>query len=345
VPHHNTHHSTVACIIPPRLLERLARGGNKQRDSALRTLSIDATLRTTRVHNALAGKGRNRTTVLQSVTPGKPSRTIFDCGNKLPASDPKIVRREGSRASKDVTVNEAYDGLGDTYAFYWDQFQRDSIDDQGMPLHGWVHYGEGYDNAFWDGNEMVFGDGDMFDRFTKSLDVIGHELTHGVTEKEAGLQYLNQSGALNESVSDVFGSLIKQYTLGQSAGDADWLIGAGLLAPRVTGVALRSMKEPGTAYDDDVLGKDPQPATMDDYVHTGRDNETSLWISRLDPATQQWSPNSQLALTSKGGPPALAVYNNRLHLVGVNPADHKKFVEAEINKWGPIIKAAGQYAD
>src|SRR5699024_6933438 len=79
-------------------------------------------------------------------------------------------------------------------------------------------------------------------------------------------------GALNESLSDVFGSLIKQYTLGQTAADADWLIGTGLLAPRVTGKALRSMKEPGTAYDDDVLGKDPQPSTMDGYVNTGRDN-------------------------------------------------------------------------
>ena len=120
-----------------------------------------------------------------------------------------------------------------------------------MPLHGWVHYGHDYDNAFWDGEEMVFGDGKMFDRFTKSLDVIGHELTHGVTEHEAGLQYLNQSGALNESVSDVFGSLVKQYKLGQTADQADWLIGADLVKPGFPGKALRSMAEPGTAWDGD----------------------------------------------------------------------------------------------
>ncbi|CAM5676724.1 hypothetical protein SFUMM280S_07534 [Streptomyces fumanus] len=121
---------------------------------------------------------------------------------------------------------------------------------------------------------MVFGDGDgeIFLDFTIPVDVIGHELVHGVTQYTANLTYFGQPGALNESVSDVFGSLIKQYTLGQSADQADWLIGAGLLAPRVTGVALRSLKAPGTAYDDDVLGKDPQPATMDDYVRTGRDN-------------------------------------------------------------------------
>ena len=262
-----SHRHSVACIIPPNLLERLARQGNRQRDSALRTMSIDSTLRTTRVHNALVSRASNRTSVLQSVTPGKPARTIFDCQNKLPVSNPKVVRREGSRASKDITVNEAYDGLGDTYAFYWEQFQRDSIDDQGMPLHGWVHYGDAYDNAFWDGSEMVFGDGDMFDRFTKSLDVIGHELTHGVTEKEAGLQYLNQSGALNESVSDVFGVLVKQYKLGQTADQADWLIGADIVKKGFPGKALRSMAAPGTAYDGD-----DQPANMKDYVQTQSDN-------------------------------------------------------------------------
>ena len=258
---------SIACIIPPVLLEELARRGDKQRDSALQTLSIDATLRTTRVHNSLVGTAANPSSVLQSVTPGKPARTIFDCQGQLPATNPKIVRREGGRASKDVAVNEAYDGLGDTYGFFWDQFQRDSIDDQGMPLHGWVHYGERYDNAFWDGTEMVFGDGDMFDRFTKSLDVIGHELTHGVTEKEASLQYLNQSGALNESVSDVFGSLVKQYKLGQTAEQADWLIGADIIKRGFPGKALRSMAAPGTAWE-----RDDQPANMKDYVHTQSDH-------------------------------------------------------------------------
>jgi Zn-dependent metalloprotease len=121
---------------------------------------------------------------------------------------------------------------------------------------------------------MVFGDGDgqIFLDFTIPVDVIGHELTHGVTQYTANLEYLGQSGALNESVSDVFGSLIKQFALGQTAEDADWLIGAGLLAPGVNGVALRSMKEPGTAYDDPRLGKDPQPGTMGGYVHTSQDN-------------------------------------------------------------------------
>ena len=105
-----------------------------------------------------------------------------------------------------------------------------------------------------------------------ALDIIGHELAHGVTEDEAGLIYFQQSGALNESMSDVFGSLVKQYSLRQTADRADWLIGAGLFTEAVQGDALRSMKAPGTAYDDPVLGKDPQPAHMDDYVKTMADN-------------------------------------------------------------------------
>ncbi|EFH31628.1 metalloprotease [Streptomyces pristinaespiralis ATCC 25486] len=143
-----------------------------------------------------------------------------------------------------------------------------------MPLDASVHYDEKYANAFWNGEQMVFGDGDgeIFLDFTVAVDVIAHELAHGLTQYTANLSYFGQPGALNESVSDVLGSLVKQRTLGQSAEEADWLIGAGLLAPRVEGVALRSMKAPGTAYDDDVLGKDPQPATMEGYVRTGRDN-------------------------------------------------------------------------
>lgn len=143
-----------------------------------------------------------------------------------------------------------------------------------MPLQAFVHYGNTYDNAFWDGRRMVFGDGDgdLFNRFTICLDIIAHELAHGVTEDEGPLWYFRQAGALNESMSDVFGSLVRQMKLKQKADAADWLIGKELLTGNVEGVALRSMKNPGTAFDDDVLGKDPQPGHMKDYVHTWEDN-------------------------------------------------------------------------
>ena len=102
--------------------------------------------------------------------------------------------------------------------------------------------------------------------------MVAHELSHGVTETEAGLIYFEQSGALNESLSDVFGSLVKQYYLKQTADRADWLIGEGLLAAGINGKGLRSMSEPGTAYDDPLLGKDPQPAHMKDFIKTREDN-------------------------------------------------------------------------
>lgn len=102
--------------------------------------------------------------------------------------------------------------------------------------------------------------------------MIGHELTHGVTENTAKLAYEGQSGALNESVSDVFGVTIRQFSLGQTAAQADWLVGEDCILPDVKGVALRSLKAPGTAYDDPRFGKDPQPATMAGYVDTQDDN-------------------------------------------------------------------------
>src|SRR5919202_6568433 len=134
-----------------------------------------------------------------------------------------------------------------------------------MDLIGTVHYDKDHDNASWDGSQMVFGDGDgqYFNRFTLAIDVMGHELTHGVTGNTARLEYHDQPGALNESMSDVFGSLVKQYASSpqQTAAQADWLIGAGLFTARVNGLALRSMKAPGTAYDDPMLGRDPSPRT------------------------------------------------------------------------------------
>lgn len=121
---------------------------------------------------------------------------------------------------------------------------------------------------------MVFGDGDgeVFERFTRSLTVIGHELAHGVNQHAAGLEYQGQSGAVAESVSDVFGALVEQHALGQHAEQATWLIGEGLFTGLVQGRALRSMIEPGTAYDDDVIGRDPQPGHMRDYIETTDDN-------------------------------------------------------------------------
>jgi Zn-dependent metalloprotease len=274
---HSHHRHRLHCILPPYILSRIVVNGTvDQSRAALRSLLIDPTLRLVRASTAgqvTGAAARRRSAVGTAPTPG-PMRTIRDAEHGTQAPGSIVRRREGDAPTGDPAVDEAYDGLGATFDLYWSAYQRSSIDDAGLPLDATVHYEEDYDNAFWDGTQMVFGDGDgqLFRRFTIAIDIMGHELTHGVTEKEAGLVYFNQSGALNESISDVFGSLVKQRVLGQTADQADWLIGAGLFTEAVKGVALRSMIEPGTAYDDPVLGKDPQPAHMDQFVVTNEDN-------------------------------------------------------------------------
>lgn len=267
-------HSPINCFVPPHILKNIAtKGTENQKNLAIATLKTSERMRGQR--QALA----DFSAAAFRVTGGGRDRIVYDAknGSSLPGT---IARRENDPATADVAVNEAFDGSGITYDLFYDVYQRNSIDANGMRLDSTVHYRTGYDNAFWDGEQMVYGDGDedqpvserLFNRFTIALDIIGHELTHGVTQFEAKLTYLQQSGALNESMSDVFGSLVKQYQLRQTASEADWIIGAGLLTSNVNGVGIRSMKAPGTAYDDPVLGKDPQPGHMKDYVTTISDN-------------------------------------------------------------------------
>ncbi|MEV7392642.1 MULTISPECIES: M4 family metallopeptidase [unclassified Streptomyces] len=249
------------CIVPPHLLEKLLRSDDAEvHKAALATLLTTASLR---------GERTIRASFAGIATPGNGRRTVFDCQNDRQLSLATLIRTEDGAPSTDDSVNRAFDGLGTTRDFYRDVFNRSSIDDQGMRLDGYVHFSTHYNNAFWDGQQMVFGDGDgrIFTDFTGSLTVIAHELTHGVTENTAALAYHNQSGALNESVSDVFGSLVKQWSLKQSVDEADWMIGSEVFTPGIEGDALRSMRDPGHAYDNALLGKDPQPDHMSKYVN------------------------------------------------------------------------------
>ncbi|WP_019633916.1 M4 family metallopeptidase [Actinomadura atramentaria] len=253
-------------IVPPHILERVAEADDPAlRDIARRSLALSSGARAERHAYTVRPAEPNEDFV--------PNRTIADAGHKetLPG---RTVRTEGGRETGDKVADQAYAWLGTTFDFYEAAYRRNSIDGAGMKLLSTVHYGKDYDNAFWNGHQMVYGDGDgtLFVEFTGALDVTGHELTHGVTQHTANLDYYGQAGALNESVSDVFGSLVKQWHKGQTADQADWLIGQGILAPGVHGEGLRSLKAPGTAYDDPKLGKDPQPGTMDKYVQTYRDN-------------------------------------------------------------------------
>ncbi|TCI97367.1 M4 family metallopeptidase [Aeromicrobium sp. IC_218] len=276
-------------IVPPYLLARLAAdepGRFPVAAEAARLALLDR-------------PARPRSTVLppRRSSPGAGlRRTVSDAGHgtDLPG---RRVRAEGEPPTGDVAADEAYDGLGATYRLLADAFGRDSLDDAGLPLAASVHYGRDYDNAYWDGERMVFGDGDgeVFGRFTASVSVIGHELAHGLVQHTAGLVYEGEPGALNESVADVVGVLVEQHAAGQRADEASWLVGAGLFTDAVQGVALRSMAAPGTAYGDDVLGRDPQPAHMRDYVRT-RDDHGGVHLNSGIP-----NKAFHLAATALGG--------------------------------------------
>jgi len=284
--------SVYCSVIPDFLHQNIARNGSeRQRTRARSALRVGQALRGRRhMHARVIRPFRMNPRIRwfeflrarRADQECEVERQIYDAQHRtrLPG---RLVRSEGDPATGDAAVDEASDGFGATFDLFLEEYGRCSIDGQDMPLIGSVHYDRSFDNAFFDGQQMVFGDGDeddeelpveerIWNRFTIAIDVIGHELTHGVTDRTAGLVYWFQSGALNESISDAFGSMVKQKKLGQEAQDADWLIGEGLFTANVNGQALRSMKDPGSAFDDPVLGKDTQPDHMSEFVRTWSDN-------------------------------------------------------------------------
>jgi len=277
-------HNPIQCIIPPHMLEVIAlRGDEKQQKMARSLLKQGDEVRTERSEKTSGGmvpdqtrSGAFVTRVLAETATAAAAhrcyRKIYD-GEEKATLPGKLVRSEGEPATNDTDADQAYDGAGDVFTLYSEEFDRNSVDGRGGDLISTVHHRKDYGNAFWDGEQMAYGDGDgtIFKTFTE-LSVIGHEMSHGVVQFSGGLIYQGQSGALNESFADVFGSLTVQHKLGQEVHEADWLVGKGIFADGINGVALRSMKAPGTAYSDATLGQDPQPYHMDLYVNTTSDN-------------------------------------------------------------------------
>lgn len=289
----------INCIIPPYILEKiLLKGDEKQREIALRQIKQANFMRLRRVSFS-----ESIETIKKIVTPGVDAhsqrlvRRIYSADN-LEFLPGRLVRNEGDPESGDCAVDEVYEGVGNTWKFYKEIYKRNSIDDRGMEIKAVVHYGDMLNNAFWDGEQLIFGDGDgiIFGSFTSDLDIIAHEFTHGVIQYEANLKYWFQSGALNESLADIFASLTKQYTLNQDVKEADWLIGENVLLGE--NYALRSLKAPGEAYlNHPILGDDPQPKTMDEY-------------EELDP----WNDNGGVHLNS--GIPNFAFYLSAYEIGG-----------------------------
>jgi hypothetical protein len=249
-------------FVPPYLLRELARRRPELAARLELSIARDEELRRLR-------QGTRRPAALAA----GPAWTIHDAkgGTDLPG---RPVRSAGDPESGDPAVDEAAYGVAGALELLEEVYGRSSYDGAGATVMATVHYGRDYVNAFWDGTQLVFGDGDgeVFARFTRPVDVVGHELAHAVTEHTAGLVYQGQSGALNESVSDVFAACLEQRLRRQTADEADWLIGSDLFLPGVDARGLRDMAAPGTAYDDPALGRDPQPGHMDDFIETTEDN-------------------------------------------------------------------------
>ncbi len=210
---------------------------------------------------------------------------FYDCGNtwNLPDSPTKIDEEKHSRGkghshdhSHSISIREQL--IHATYDFFHNVFKRESFNNYNGVVNFYINYGKNYNNAFWDGENMVFGNGNphYFRPFGDFIDIVAHEFGHAVTQYESDLVYYSQSGALNEHASDVFGTIIKQYYNKQTVDQADWLIGGGLWNTETMGAeyrALRDMKNPGTAYPGD-----DQPAHINEY-YTGEEDHQGVHIN------------------------------------------------------------------
>jgi Zn-dependent metalloprotease len=205
-----------------------------------------------------------------------PAVTVYDCRHTqtlpgTPVPSPEI--------SSDPTAKRAFNVTASVAKFFKEVFDWNSIDNHGMTMVSSIHFGSKFNNAMWNGSQMVYGDGDdsIFIDFTRGSDVVGHELAHGVTQFSLRLDYSEEAGGLNESLSDCFGSMFQQWERSQDVEAADWLIGHDILGPvaKARGfTCLRDMADPAAKH---CLA--PQPAQysqiapgMDPHLSSGPPN-------------------------------------------------------------------------
>jgi Zn-dependent metalloprotease len=170
-------------------------------------------------------------------------------GTSLPGT---LVLTETTGSTSDSTLQLAHNYAGSTYDYYKNVHGRDSYNNAGATIKSSVHYSTNYNNAYWNGSQMVYGDGDgtQFGPLSKALDVDAHELTHAVTETSANLIYQNESGALNEATSDIMASAVEAWSDGAVSTDT-WKVGEDITTPATPGDALRYMNDPAAAGDYD----------------------------------------------------------------------------------------------
>ena len=274
------HRNPLHCILPPYMSDKLGQlSGNRDGGSDNKQSEADEQFREKRKMLAAIEPAKKQKSMATAGVkpPGKLYRELYDAG-EMPLALGKLIWKEGQKSiTKDKDAKNVIEGAGNVWNFYKKLFNRNSLDNHGLPLIQTIRYRENpqepFYNAFWDGEQMFYGTGDtrFTNSFTADLDIIGHELTHGIVDFEAQLVYESQSGALNESFADIFGSLVKQWVKNTPARKADWLIGSNVLKGKN---ALRSMKAPGSAFRNDaIFGDDPQPATMKDYQQLANTEE------------------------------------------------------------------------
>ena len=269
------------CIIPPYLSDKVFDKASKKNLPKV----INNKMRSSRFRNDRNFFGSlNKQQRTAFIAGGKITKKpqlkmqVFNMKQNTVLSNAQVIWNNGKEIIKpDKVTKNVINGCRATWNLYYEIYGRNSIDNLGMHIKQYIHYDNKYENAFWDGRRMIFGDGDgkTFGSFTLDADIIGHELTHAVIQYEANLEYHNQSGALNESLSDVFGIMIKQRLLNLDVKKSNWLIGENIV--KGNKYALRNMKAPGKAFiNHPDLGNDPQPATMNKYVQMP-DTEEGDW--------------------------------------------------------------------
>jgi Zn-dependent metalloprotease len=245
-------------IIPPIVLEKIEQNARtiEARNAARRTLAITKQLEEKRKQAVEPQQGEDR--------------EIYDSKNTSGAGEK--VRLEDAPDTDDETVNALYDDTGRWFDVLIRRFARRSYDGVGATMRVIAHFEDKFDNAYWDGTGIWVGDGFYFKPFYLAQTVTLHEWTHALTEKTIALVYSRQPGALNEAISDCWAAAIEQFYRGQTAPQADWLIGRELFGGSVQGRALRDMATLEPAYDDPIIGKDPQTKHMRDYYSGSQDN-------------------------------------------------------------------------
>ena len=204
-----------------------------------------------------------------SKMPGDPVGALWTVDARNVMSDnPKIYQiTSGNNTDWSPTAVSAHYNAGVAYDYYRNTFNRNALNGNGATMVSLINVvdddGKGLDNAYWNGQVMAYGNGQLLKPLAGALDVAGHEMTHGVIQNTANLQYKTQSGAINESFADVFGTMIERV---------NWTMGESIATPAVLpSGAVRDLSNPNQGG----KTKDPngyQPATMAQYENTTEDN-------------------------------------------------------------------------